>query len=112
MKKMLFAAMLLSISSLLLGQQTEKKKFEFGLIFTGKIDYLKPEFTDWNELGISNELNQVNTKNRLGFGLGLLYKFNVTDHFAIVPQTILTFQQSQLQYDFVGVTLSAPDNLS
>lgn len=118
MKKLLFAVVLLSTSFLLYGQQAQKKKFEWGPIFTVKVDYLKTDFTDWNELGISNDLQQITTRNKLGFGLGLLYKFNITDHFAIVPQTILSFQESQLRFDLpnqenhqeriVPTTLSLP----
>ena len=102
MKKRLLCCYFLCTTFLLIGQIKEKKNFEFGLVFGFKYNNLKTELSDWNALGIANSINSLETENRLGFDLGLLYKFNLTDHFAIVPQTILSFQNSTFKYDLTN----------
>lgn len=102
MKKQLLFCYFLCTTFLLIGQIQEKKKFEFGLIFSLNYDYLKTELSNWNELGITNSINSLETKSKAGFDLGLLYKFNLSDHFAIVPQTILSFQSSNFKYNLTN----------
>ncbi len=104
MKKYLLCCYFLCTTFFLIGQHQEKKKFEFGLVFSAKYDYLKTELSDWNALGINNSLNRLTTKNKVGFDLGLMYKFNLNDYFAIVPQTLLSFQRSNFTYDLTNAT--------
>lgn len=104
MKKRLLCCYFLCTTFFLIGQQQEKKNFEFGLVFSAKYDYLKTELSDWNALGINNSLNKFTTENKVGFDLGLMYKFNLSDYFAIVPQTLLSFQGSNFNYDLTNAT--------
>lgn len=103
MKKILLCcSFFLCTTILLIGQTQEKKNFEFGLVFSLKYGHLKTEASDLNALGIANSINSLETENRVGFDLGLLYKFNLSDHFAIVPQTILSFQNSTIRFDLAN----------
>ena len=104
MKKYLLCCYFLCTTFFLIGQHQEKKKFEFGLVFSAKYDYLKTELSDWSALGIDNSVNSLTTENRVGYSVGLLYKFNVSDYFSIVPQTLLSFQESNFNYDLTNAT--------
>jgi hypothetical protein len=77
----------------------EYKKTEFGILMQANFGYLKVDQSDWNNLGINNEINALETQNRFGFGLGILAKFNITKNLSIVPQPSLYFQDNRLNFD-------------
>ena len=41
----------------------------------------------------------MKTQNRIGFNLGAMYHLQLNERFAIAPQTIISFQNSELNYD-------------
>jgi len=100
MKKLIILLFLVGGSVILFAQkQTTSKILTLHPIFGLDFNFLKIENSDWNALGLSTQINSLNTNNRVGFSLGTAYHFTINERFSIAPQSIISFQHSQLDYD-------------
>ena len=100
MKNVLLVCCCLLSTQLLIAQEDMPlKKVEYGIFTQINYGHLHVEETDWDALGISNEINSLETQNRMGFGLGILAKFRLTKLLSIVPQSMLIFQNNRLAFD-------------
>lgn len=97
MKRLFLIGIVLSMTQYAIGQKFEKNNF--GILLSSDFNYLKPTYSDWKEAGIQDELNAVTTQQKLGFTCGLLYKFNLTERLSLIPQTLLSIQESNLNFD-------------
>ena len=99
MKKFSIFVSLFLLATALSAQDNQKTPFiQFSPLLSLDFSYLKVERSDWNELGIANEINSLQANNKPGFSIGLLYRFNISDQFSIAPQTIISFQNSLIDY--------------
>ena len=95
MKKYLFIALFLcSISPHVFAQ------FNFGI----KLEYNKsnpnPNLSDWSTNNLDTELDNILTDDNVGFGLGIIGSYKVSEKWAITTQPTLAFTNSTLTYVF------------
>lgn len=101
MKKISFILACFLYGQILFGQTIDNtKKFDFGILMGVDFGYLKVEQTNWEDLGIDNEIRSLEAQNKLGFSIGIMGQYHITENFAIAPQAIISFQESRLNYDF------------
>lgn len=80
------------------------KSFGFGVLMSLDYDYVKTENSNWEALGINTDLQTLETQNKMGFSLGLIYRLQLSERFAVVPQTLLSFQDNRLNYTLENQT--------
>lgn len=95
---LLFCCCLLATQPITAQEEVPYNKVEYGILMQANYGYVHVEQTDWENLGISDEINSLETQNRMGFGLGIMAKFNLTKLISIVPQSMLFFQNNQLAF--------------
>ena len=96
MKRLIILTFLVGGSVFLVAQQ---KVLSLQPLLGIDFNYLKVENSDWSALGLANEINALEAKNNIGFSLGVAYGLRINERFSIEPQSIISFQNSQLNYD-------------
>ena len=96
-----FLLLLLATFTLSLNAQKDVKAFvaDFGFLVSSDINYIKSDRSDWNQLGIADEINQIELLQRVGFSLGIFSKIRLSPMVSIVPQAIVSLQSSRIAYD-------------
>lgn len=100
MRKIALVSIIVFVAALLKAQSSESTSFiQISPLAGIDFGYVKVENSDWESLGIANEINELKVQNKFGFSLGLMYRFNISEQFSIAPQTIIAFQKNMLIYD-------------
>ena len=87
-------------------QNTEEtksnKSISLGIQLGVDYNYLKLENSDWDQLGIADDIQSLNAQSKVGFNIGLLANFKLSNLFSIVPQALISFQETALNYKFTN----------
>ena len=79
-------------------------KHKFGISLGYERSFLEANLSDWDVLGISDDINSVNTVPQSGFSLGILYQYDFTPQFTLRTQPLLMFEENGLEYDLATIS--------
>jgi hypothetical protein len=102
MKNALLFLLTLLLTQVSLAQSNEpSRQWEAGFLFSLDYGYLKLDPSPQaGPMEAGDVVNLVEARNDLGFSLGIHGRYHLSPSFALVPQAILSFQNSLVFYDF------------